>query len=526
MISKITSFFTNQKKNILIYLDEEKNSSVSVEITPQKTITEIHYKNINQISHEIAKLQLNKNNSQSNENNANFLNTKREYVLINKNDSYTRIKFKDNDIPWWYLVRSKDTKISNHNFSLFYIFNLNYNSNIYSNGIKKRLYDLTNSNKNAKTYSSKISHETRIINFVSPENKLIDGELEKYSFIDNKFENKFIYIDNSKLMYKNATSGIQKILNVSGNATSPYNESSYIRKNSDIYDTNDLWTVISFATISNIIKSPLDSLDMYNINIKKYGRQLFIVNTINEEKHIFKANNYFTREKWYSIIKNVLDQIKIDKYFFKYDEDMNSEVKEMYLNLIYFVNKLFSYKGIIYIKEARKYFIKWIINAVENQKNYNSYDDEQIELDKEIKIAYDVINKINNCFEGKKFYKWFECYCLQSLGKDGFTVANFIGNDKIYKKLGEVYKEIDGKNKDDDNDYSNMLFNVVMKKILYRGYKKMLGNKYDFYLGLRKIFALKFCNNNQFKENKMINFLDENKYQVFLKKCNKIINEV
>ena len=372
MISKITSFFTNQKKNILIYLDEDKFNSVSAEITPQKTITEIHYKNINEISREIAKIQLNKNNSQSSENNLNFSTTKRQYILINKNDSYTRIKLKDTDTPWWYLVRNKDSNISSHNYSLFYIFNSNYNSNIYLNGIKKRLYDLTNPNKNANSYNSKISQETRIINFVSPENKLIDGELEKYSFIDNKFENKFIYIDNSKLMYKNARSSIQKILNVGGSAASPYNENSYIGKNADIYDTNDLWTVISFSAISNIIKCPLDSLEMYNINVKNCHKQLFVIKTINEEKHIFKANNNLTREKWYSVIKGVLDQIKIDKYFFKYDEDMIAEVKELYLNLIYFVNKLFCYKGVIYIKEARKYFIKWIINTIDSQKNDNS----------------------------------------------------------------------------------------------------------------------------------------------------------
>ena len=111
------------------------------------------------------------------------------------------------------------------------------------------------------------------------------------------------------------------------------------------------------------------------------------------------------------------------------------------------------------------------------------------------------------------------------MGKDGFTVANFIGNDETYKKLGKVYKEIEGKKKDDNNDYSSMLFNIVMKKVLYKGYKKMIGNKYDFYLGLRKIFALKYCNNNQFKENKMINFIDENKYQALLKKCNKEVKE-
>ena len=60
MINRITSFFTHQRKNIMLYFDQERSESISVEITPEKTISQLYIENINQISVIKAKIFLKK----------------------------------------------------------------------------------------------------------------------------------------------------------------------------------------------------------------------------------------------------------------------------------------------------------------------------------------------------------------------------------------------------------------------------------------------------------------------------------
>ena len=66
MINKITSFFTHQRKNILLYFEEDKSESISVEINPKKTIYQLYLENINQINVTKAKIFLKKKNYSSN----------------------------------------------------------------------------------------------------------------------------------------------------------------------------------------------------------------------------------------------------------------------------------------------------------------------------------------------------------------------------------------------------------------------------------------------------------------------------
>ena len=60
MINRITSFFAHQRKNIMLYFDQERSESISVEITPEKTISQLYIENINQISVIKAKIFLKK----------------------------------------------------------------------------------------------------------------------------------------------------------------------------------------------------------------------------------------------------------------------------------------------------------------------------------------------------------------------------------------------------------------------------------------------------------------------------------
>ena len=62
MINRITSFFSQQRKNINLYFDEEKSESISIEVTPDKTISQLYIENINKISIIRAKIYLNKKN--------------------------------------------------------------------------------------------------------------------------------------------------------------------------------------------------------------------------------------------------------------------------------------------------------------------------------------------------------------------------------------------------------------------------------------------------------------------------------
>ena len=60
MIDKLTSFFSHQKQKsvqfIPLFFTEDESVSISIEISPEKTISQIYIENINQISVIIAKI--------------------------------------------------------------------------------------------------------------------------------------------------------------------------------------------------------------------------------------------------------------------------------------------------------------------------------------------------------------------------------------------------------------------------------------------------------------------------------------
>ena len=350
MINRITSFFSQQRKNINLYFEEDKIESISIEITPEKTISQLYIENINKISVMKAKMFLKKKNYLSNN------QQRKEYcfTLINKNIPFIRIKLKNENIPWEFL---KELKFSD--YSLFYISNDNYYYSFENNDINCRLNNLIkNRSQNEPKNNKPLCDETRIINFVSPENKIIDGEIEKFSYSDKKFKNKFIYVDSNKLMYKDAASTYQKLF-YNNKSISPYNESTYIKNSDDnIYDTQNLWSVIPLSTIYSINKNNLSDLESLDIDIKKFSERLLVIRTFNKEKIIFRAQNNYTREKWFKVIRDIVEQVRIDKFFYQYNNEINEEIKELYLSTLKFIYKLFSIKGIIILNETRKLFFE------------------------------------------------------------------------------------------------------------------------------------------------------------------------
>ena len=529
MINKITSFFTHQRKNILLYFEEDKSESISVEITPEKTISQLYIENINQISVIKAKLFLKKNNYSSNN------QQRKEYcfLLINKYDKNIRIRLKNKNIPWKNL-----TGAQNSGNSLFYIINDNYYNSYENNGIICRLNNLIkNKSQNEPKNSKPLSDETRIINFVSPENKIIDGEIEKYSFNDKTFRKKFIYLDKNKLMYKNAPSTYQKLFN----SNYPYNESNYIKNSDeDIYDTENLWNVIPLSTIYSVNKNIINDLESLNIDIKKFGDRLFVIRTFKKEKLILRLQNNYARDKWFEIIRDIVEQVQIDKYFYQYNNEINEEIKQLYLLKLKFIYKLLKLKGIIALKEGRKIFFESYDNEVLKKIIEFCIEFKLNIIKKNIYKSYEQIKNLveflgienfyeDTVFNEKENNSELEDKKLGSIDKN--FVLKYLLDDETHNKLTNIYQNIRRRSLSFKGSQSNLSFNRklrignfsitieenlldnllknITKNYLYKEHKKIMKNKSSEFLSkLSKINAIQFCKLNNFNVNKM-NILNE-----------------
>ena len=540
MINKITSFFTHQRKNIMLYFEEDKSESISVEITPEKTISQLYIENINQISVLKAKIFLKKKNYLSN----NQQRKEHCFLLIDKNDPNIRIKLKNQNIPWKILIADQ-----NKDYSLFYIINDNYYYSYANNGINCRLNNLIkNKSQNEPKNNKPLSDETRIINFVSPENKIIDGEIEKYSYTDKRFKKKFIYLDNNKLMYKNAASTYQKLFNTN-KSYSPYNESNYIKSSDDdIYDTQNLWNVIPLSTIYSINKNNLSDLEAIGIEVKKFEEKLFVLRTLKEEKLILKAYNRSMRDSWYEIIRDIVEQAQIDKYFYQYNKKINEGTKKLYLTKLKLIYKILNIKGILVLKESRKIFFEFFENQVlmkivelcvdfklnANKRNGvmsyepiknlveflgtdNFYENKKIILNKEINDKFiEDIEEENLHFINKKYVvkhlideethsKLTNIY--QGIRKRAMSFKAGPSNFTFQRKISFSNFNIIVEDNLLDNLYSN-----IIKEYLAKEYKKVIKKNSDnFYGKLNKFSAIQFCKNNNFNVNKMNLLCEEEK---------------
>jgi hypothetical protein len=533
MINKITSFFTQQRKNILLYFEDDKSESISVEITPEKTISQLYVENINQISAINAKIFLKKKSYLPN----NQQRKEHCFLLISKNDPYIRIKLKKQIIPWKIL-----TRINNSSYSLFYILNDNYYYSYENNGINCRLNNLIkNKSQNEPKDNKPLSDETRIINFVSPENKIFDGEIEKFSYTDKRFKNKFVYIDNNKLMYKDAASTYQKLFKTN-KSNSPYNESNYIRSSDDdIYDTENLWNIIPLSTINSINVNNLNDLEALDIDIKKYSERLIVLRTIKKERLILRANNRYMRDKWFEIINDIVEQAHIDKYFYQYNNKINEATKNLYLTKLKLVYKMLNLKGVLVLKETRKIFfeifdneilhkivefcVEYKLNIIKKNdfksyeqitnlveflgiKNFN--EDKQIisdsdSLSNEIEDEnFDYINKdyiLKYLIDEETHSKLTNIY--QALRQSTLSFkgggSNFSCNQTIRSSNFSIINE--------DN-----LYNKIVKNCLSKKNKKKIKNNDQNILGkLSKINAIQFCKHNNFNANNMSLFCENEK---------------
>ena len=530
MINRITSFFSQQRKNVNLYFDVEKSESISIEITPDKTISQLYIENINKISIIRAKIYLNKKNNLPNNQRKEFC-----FVLINKNEPNIRVKLTNNIHPWFYIYYLKNSE-----YSLYYIPNDNYYYSLDNNEINCRLNNLIkNKSQNEPKDNKALSDETRVVNFVSPENKIIDGEIEKYSYSDKKFKNKFLYIDSNKLMYKDAASTYQKLfyIIINNKSISPYNESSYIHNsNGNIYETDNLWSVIPLSTIYSIDKNSLGDLESLGIDLKKFGERLLVIRTFNKEKVIFRAHNNYSREELFKVLGDIVEQAKIDKYLYQYNSEINEGTKALYLSILKFIYKIISIKGIVSLKETRRIFFEYSNNKIlgkiiefciefklnvikknnikgyEQIKNlveflgYENFEEDTKFLDKELfneEIAEDKNKEIDKDYVLKYLMdedthtKLINIY--QSIRKRSLSFKSV--SNLSFKKKANSISNINSVII--DPDVLNQLYKNIIKKVLSKEHKKIMRNNNKILNSLNKITAIQFCKHNNFNKNKM-----------------------
>lgn len=530
MINRITSFFSQQRKNVNLYFDEEKSESISIEITPDKTISQLYIENINKISIIRAKIYLNKKNYLPNNQRKEFC-----FVIINKNEPNIRIRLTNNIHPWFYLYYLKNSE-----YSLYYIPNDNYYYSLDDNEINCRLNNLIkNRSQNEPKDNKSLSDEARVVNFVSPENKIIDGEIEKYSYSDKKFKNKFLYIDSNKLMYKDAASTYQKLfyIIINNKSISPYNESSYIQNsNGNIYETDNLWSVIPLSTIYSVEKNSFADLENIGIDSKKYGERLLVIKTFNKEKIIFRAQNNYSREEWFKVIEDIVEQAKIDKYLYQYNSEINEGTKSLYLTILKFIYKIISIKGIVILKETRRIFFDYSDNKIlgkiiefcvefklnvikknnikgyEQIKNlveflgYENFEEDTKFLDKEAlseEIVEDKNKKIDKDYILKylmdedthtKLINIYQSIRKRSLSFKGISNLSFKKKSSTSSNINNIII---------DPDVLNQLYKNIIKKVLSKEHKKIMRNNNKILNNLNKITAIQFCKHNNFNKNKM-----------------------
>lgn len=480
MINKLTSFFSHQKKKEIIplYFTEEKNESISIEITPEKTISQIYLENINQISVIKAKIFQKKP-----------INKKNYYfTLFSSQEPNIRIKLRSTSIPWQKLIYKN--MISN--YSLFYIISENHYK-VNQNNVQRCLNNLANNkikNQEELNVDRQISDETHLINFVSPNNKIVDGEIEKFSFSKKVFNKIFIYIDSNKIMYKEII-GKEK-LNTA---------------------TQNLWNVIPLINISNLNRNCsncFDDTDLPYIDMKKIKDKIFMITTYNNEKIIFKANNKTEKEFWYNDLNKIIERVRIDKIFYKFDKDINDVSKKMYVNIIKFLYKIIGIKGAICFKNSREFlfqnfkygtFEKILECCIEykkdiiKKKNFKAL--EQIKLLGEL-LEID-INEENKSF----------------LEKNKKNNLNCILDEETYLKLVNLIK-LENNNKRssliilDPNLINNIIENMT-NKYLIKHHKRIIHKKQlPFLQSLNKIIPAQFCQNINFNSKKMNVFFKEN----------------
>ena len=235
-------------------------------------------------------------------------------------------------------------------------------------------------------------------------------------------------------------------------------------------------------------------IDTNYIDINQIKDRLIMIKTFNKENIILKTNNKYEKEIWYNHLKKIVEEVRFDKIFFQFSNEINDISKKIYLNKIKFIYKLIGIKGTIRYKNSRKFLFSFFKNKsiekiveccieykyyVNKKNNYKALE--------YIKNLGEIL-RINKIKKDKKKNKESEKNNLiyDLLDEETYVKMNNILQEKIINKRSTLIIL-------EKNLFNNLLTNVE-NKFLIKEHKKIIHqNKLLFLNSLNKIPAAQFC---------------------------------
>ena len=282
-----------------LYFDLEKTIKINIKIDKEIKCEDLLIRN-----HKIIQDKITDNSIILNSKN-NYQDNKVYFVIISPEYPNTRIKLKPNDKPRKFLDLSKK-------ISLYFIPIENKTNKKDSKKTIIKNKGLDNLNK------------PKIINYVRPEDCIREGQLQKYNFQNQKFENRKINVDKYKIIMSNSK------------------------------DRN-LWKVIYLNDIKTINKGTKNN-QIIGID------DIFEITLSDDEIYIFKANNVNDMEEWYKVINSFVIQIKENNYLYSLTLINNNIMKEIYIEQINIIFNYMSLKGVLSLEKTRKVYYKFLNN--------------------------------------------------------------------------------------------------------------------------------------------------------------------
>ena len=282
-----------------LYFDVEKTIKINIKIYKETKCEDLLIRN-----HQLIQNKITDNSVILNSKN-NYEDNKVYFVIISSEYPNTRIKLKPNDRPRKFLDLSKK-------ISLYFI-------PIENKKNKKEIKKTISKSKELDNIN-----KPKIINYVRPEDCIREGQLKKYNFKNQKFENRKVNVDKYKLIMSNS-------------------------KN------RNLWKVIYLTDIKTINKGTKNN-QIIGID------DIFEITLSDNDIYIFKANNVNDMEEWYKVISSFVIQIKENNYLYNLTLINNNIMKEIFIEQINIIFNFMSLKGVLSLEKTRKVYFKFLNN--------------------------------------------------------------------------------------------------------------------------------------------------------------------
>ena len=438
MFSSITSFISNfisSSRIIPLYLDESQNEYISIELTPEITINDINSKNIQIIKKIIDQINI------KNYSNCLKLRKENDYIIINEQNIFTRIKLNYHECPWNYLKNYYD--------NIYYLQRNNFN---YKNNIRKNFFKNIN-----------IIDKDNLVN----NNELIFiGEVEIFSFINFQFESKMLKLFSDKILSKN--------------------------------DNSNSWLNIPLTHIKFLYSEKKDIqnfLENFIFNDNEYDN-IFMIITKNMQKIIYKVINKNEKVKLVGILKLIIEQIKLNSYFDYYEIALKKVKKNLYSSIANLIFNLFTIKGIIIFEESNQIFFHYIKGDF--LKNFiDFYKKFKLSLIKNAIKESLLLNNFIEFLELNKTYNYNKQRNIKINPVNEKVDKNFLVENYFDKNNVDKLKFYD-KNMKDCEIILDELYNNISKNILDCGYQYIKIKDTCFNQNIAKSIAIKFCHINKF----------------------------